>query len=69
MELPRHRACPGAPSCAGYGLGGLCPKLYRNLMAAGMLSVRIAPLGDGRENGLGVFDWLADAATDRLPIR
>src|SRR3546814_5543839 len=43
--------------------------LYRNPMAATLLSLRVAPMGYGRENGLVVANWLAVAATDRMPLR
>jgi hypothetical protein len=44
-------------------------KLYRNLVAAGLLSQRIAPLCYSRKNGVVVANWLAATASDRLPLR
>lgn len=44
-------------------------KLYRNLVAAGLLSRRIAPLCYSGKDGVVVANWLAATAADGVPLR
>lgn len=50
------------------GAGAVRLKLYRDLMVASVLPVRVAPLGNGSNKGLVVANGLAVATANRMPI-
>lgn len=54
MELPRHRARPGAPSCAGYGLGRARPSTTKSWTVLGSPSSGVVTTALGARMGFSV---------------